>query len=318
MKLFHLILAGGLEPDGGQTVIPHSLLGFFRRGILKSLLLGRGLKHAPVAEGLFTNMIQFFIAILLFAGSEQGQVEITADKQERDKNIFRYTGNVLATYQDMRVEAGIITYDETTKELTAGDHVRFVRGEEHLEADHITLNVETKASILTNAKGELGPGLFITAAEAQRSEDGRYYLKNATITTCDGPRPGWTLALARAVLDTNKQVTARNSIFRLESVPLFYLPYVMVPTSDRARSTGFLIPSTSSSTAKGRSLREEFFWAINRSADATFTGEYFSLRGPAGAIDFIKYPCTVAGKRFIEATGFKPLFTLDETFASVR
>ena len=38
---------------------------------------------------------------------------------------------------------------------------------------------------------------------------------------------------------------------------------------------------------------------------------------PAGAIDFIKYPCTVAGKRFIEATGFKPLFTLDETFASV-
>ena len=229
-------------------------------------------------------MIQFFIAILLFAGSEQGQVEITADKQERDKNIFRYTGNVLATYQDMRVEAGIITYDEATKELTAGDHVRFVRGEEHLEADHITLNVETKASILTNAKGELGPGLFITAAEAQRSEDGRYYLKNATITTCDGPRPGWTLALARAVLDTNKQVTARNSIFRLESVPLFYLPYVMVPTSDRARSTGFLIPSTSSSTAKGRSLREEFFWAINRSADATFTGEYFTKRGPAGAV----------------------------------
>lgn len=39
---------------------------------------------------------------------------------------------------------------------------------------------------------------------------------------------------------------------------------------------------------------------------------------PPGAIDFIKYPCTVNGKRFVEATGFKPLFTLDETFASVR
>ena len=39
---------------------------------------------------------------------------------------------------------------------------------------------------------------------------------------------------------------------------------------------------------------------------------------PPGAIDFIKYPCTVAGKRFVEATGFKPLFTLDETFASIR
>src|SRR5205814_6050098 len=91
-------------------------------------------------------------------------------------------------------------------------------------------------------------------------------------------------------LDTDKQVTARNSIFRLESVPLFYLPYVMVPTSDRARSTGFLIPSTSSSTTKGRSLRESFYWAINRSADATFTGEYFTKRGPAGAIDFRAVP----------------------------
>jgi UDP-glucose 4-epimerase len=53
----------------------------------------------------------------------------------------------------------------------------------------------------------------------------------------------------------------------------------------------------------------------------TLFGRLFQLgmfHTPAGAIDFIKYPCTVAGKRFIEATGFKPLFTLDETFASVR
>jgi hypothetical protein len=39
---------------------------------------------------------------------------------------------------------------------------------------------------------------------------------------------------------------------------------------------------------------------------------------PAAAIDYIKYPCTVSGKRFIEASGFKPMFTLEETFASVR
>jgi len=50
-------------------------------------------------------------------------------------------------------------------------------------------------------------------------------------------------------------------------------------------------------------------------------GRLFQLglfHAPPGAIDYIKYPCTVAGKRFIEATGFKPLFTLDETFASIR
>jgi UDP-glucose 4-epimerase len=39
---------------------------------------------------------------------------------------------------------------------------------------------------------------------------------------------------------------------------------------------------------------------------------------PPGAIDFVKYPCTVNGRRFREATGFAPLFTLEDTFASVR
>jgi len=39
---------------------------------------------------------------------------------------------------------------------------------------------------------------------------------------------------------------------------------------------------------------------------------------PPGAMDFLKYPCTVDGSHFARATGFTPLFTLEETFASVR
>jgi len=39
---------------------------------------------------------------------------------------------------------------------------------------------------------------------------------------------------------------------------------------------------------------------------------------PPGAIDFVKYPCTLDGRRFREATGFTPRRSLEETFASVR
>ena len=38
---------------------------------------------------------------------------------------------------------------------------------------------------------------------------------------------------------------------------------------------------------------------------------------PSGAIDFIKYPCTLDGSRFVKETGFEPLFGLREIFASV-
>ncbi len=38
---------------------------------------------------------------------------------------------------------------------------------------------------------------------------------------------------------------------------------------------------------------------------------------PVGAIDFLKYPVTLSGKRFVEATNFRPLFGLEEIFHSV-
>lgn len=41
-------------------------------------------------------------------------------------------------------------------------------------------------------------------------------------------------------------------------------------------------------------------------------------RFPPGAIDFIKYPCTVSDSRFIAATGFEPKWSLHDIFAQLR
>ncbi len=236
-------------------------------------------------------MIQITLGIFLVLWTQQDQIEITAaGPQGWEERIYHAKENVTVTYRDMRLVADEVTYNDNTKILTADGHLKFNRGEEQIEASHSSFNVETDAGDFSNVRGQLGPGFFITAQEAHRTEEGQYQLKNATVTTCDGPRPGWTLALARAVVDPNRRIVARGSTFRLEKIPLFYMPYVTIPSEDRPRQTGFLIPSTSTSTTKGRSLRESFYWAINRSADATFTGEYFTKRGPAGAVDFRAVP----------------------------
>ena len=39
---------------------------------------------------------------------------------------------------------------------------------------------------------------------------------------------------------------------------------------------------------------------------------------PVGAFDYIKYPVTLSSRRFVEATGFEPLFGLEETFRGIR
>jgi hypothetical protein len=39
---------------------------------------------------------------------------------------------------------------------------------------------------------------------------------------------------------------------------------------------------------------------------------------PAGAIDYLKFPVTLSGQRFVEATNFRCLFGLEEIFQSLR
>lgn len=235
-------------------------------------------------------MLQLALLLFVWTG-QQGEVVITSDgPQEREGSVYRVTRNVVVTYQDVRIEADRLTWDESTNEVDAGDRVRFTRGNESLEGARLTMDLDTRSGVLTNARGQLGAGFFIVAEEARRRQDGLYEVRNASITTCGGPRPGWTFGAARAVVDPQNQVTARNSIFRLQGIPLFYLPYVIAPTTEKSRSSGFLIPGTSTSTAKGRSVRQSFYYAINRSADATFTGEYFSKRGIAGGVDFRAVP----------------------------
>jgi len=238
-------------------------------------------------------MLHLAIVIFLLFGTPQDQEELTITSVHFEKNgdIHQYRENVVATYSDLKVEADTLTWDRSTNIVTAENNVRYTNGQEHLKADRVTFDVSTKAGDFKQVSGEVGPGFFISAEEAHRTEDGKYQLKNATVTTCcDGPRPGWSLSLARAMVDPEKRVTAKGSVLRLESIPVFYLPYVTVPNTERPRSTGFLAPSTSTSTTKGRAVRESFYWAINRSADATFTGEYFTKRGPAGAVDFRAIP----------------------------
>ena len=63
--------------------------------------------------------------LLVFGQQADDEVTITADAQERDGTIASATGNVVVLYQDVRVEASWVRYDESTRILEAGDSVHF-------------------------------------------------------------------------------------------------------------------------------------------------------------------------------------------------
>jgi len=62
-------------------------------------------------------------------------------------------------------------------------------------------------------------------------------------------------------------------------VPMLYTPILYYPTKRENRATGILLPTYGTSTLRGQSLHNAFFWAINRSQDATFMHDWYASTG---------------------------------------
>jgi LPS-assembly protein len=224
-----------------------------------------------------------------FFSCGSGNPGIAALSQVPLGGLLRCSEGAIVTYKDTRVEADWMELDPATNQLTAGDHVRFVRGGERLNGARLSFNLDTNTGTFTEVSGEI-EGFYVKAAETERRADDTWHLTKPMATACTGDCPRWRFTWREADITPGERVSGKGMAFRFQNVPLFYLPRFAMPTARKERASGFLIPDTSTSTTKGRSVRQAFFWAINRSYDATLTGEYFSKRGPAGTIDFRGIP----------------------------
>src|SRR5947199_6182736 len=66
-----------------------------------------------------------------------------------------------------------------------------------------------------------------------------------------------------------------------KGIPVLFLPALYYPIGSNNRQTGFLMPSYGSSTLKGQTISNGFFWAIDRSRDMTILHDFYSKTGQA-------------------------------------
>ena len=107
----------------------------------------------------------------------------------------------------------------------------------------------------------------------------KYRITNGGFSTCAQPTPRWDLHAGTVILNVDHYTVLTNMVMNVKGVPMFYLPVMYYPTKREDRATGFLIPTYGASTLRGQSLHNAFFWAIDRSQDATFTHDWFSKTG---------------------------------------
>lgn len=202
--------------------------------------------------------------------------------------------NVQINCNDVQLFADQVELISDADRLRATGNVVFVSTGNRISADRLDFNTRTKtgtfyvASGIANLEargvdrsffGTQEPDAFFWGETIEKLGPRTYKITRGGFTTCVQPTPRWQLVATSVVLTLEKHASLTNALLKVKDVPVFYIPAMYYPINKEDRATGFLIPIYGSSSVNGQTIREAFFWAINRSQDATFYGDYFSKTG---------------------------------------
>jgi LPS-assembly protein len=224
--------------------------------------------------------------------SRSDTVEIVADRQSKLGNIFIADGYVIATAGDFRLQADHVTYNEESGDMVAEGNVIFDEGtDQRVTARRAEINWTSRRGTFWDTTGftnrtQTGEYLYFTAERIEKTGAETYVLYNATVTACEEALPKWTFSAKRANLKVGDRVKLYNSVFRIRNVPFFLLPFTWIPVTKKERKSGFLLPTTGTSTQKGRTLKFAYYQTLGDSADITLRGDVYTKRGIGMGAEF--------------------------------
>lgn len=227
-------------------------------------------------------------------------VYVSSVTQEVVGHVFHLRGAAHVETIDMLLTADELDWDKDTGEVEARGHVHFehfAKGEK-MDCDRAEYNIDEETGKFYTVTGsataqiQARPGLLTTTNPyyfqgkwAERLKD-HYILHNGFLTDCLVPRPWWVLKAPVFDVVPGEHAIARHSWFYLKRVPLLYTPFFYKSLKKQPRRSGLLIPNVGNSSLHGKMVGFGYYWAINRSYDLLYRGQYFSQAGLAHHVDF--------------------------------
>lgn len=232
------------------------------------------------------------------------EIHIEATEQNKIGDVYIYTGYVDATYQNIRLQADRVEFNETTSNAIAEGNVIFDQGaDQRVTARRAEINIASKLGSFYDVTGftdrtATGEFLYYTATRVDKVSPDEYVLYEADITACEDAVPKWSFKTKVAKLRANDRVRLRNAVFDIKGKPIFWLPYASIPIDRRERKSGFLLPRFGNSNTRGFTYSQAYYQTLGRSADATIRGDYFSARGLGLGFEFRARTDERSGIRF--------------------
>lgn len=207
-------------------------------------------------------------------------VLLNADSMFRDSEneVMELEGNVQIVMQTQHIKADKARVNFRTRQAQLNGHVEIASQKTTVGGSAATLDYENNTGVVYDGFVQSGPVVF-SGSVLQKVNEDEYYVSNADFTTCTNCPPTWGFSGSNIRAELGGYAYIKNSFLKIASVPVFWLPYLIVPLKSD-RQSGLLTPRLLGDQAGGIAVSESYFWAISRSSDATFGLTNYEKRGP--------------------------------------
>jgi len=227
-----------------------------------------------------------------WAGDMQGPID--------EPGEHTLSGGFSVRFRDYRAWGDTLFYNDETEHIRAEGSVVLMRGNEVLRGSRLELDPRTETASVFDVEGNLGTDYFFTGSAVHKLSDERFTILDAQFTACeatDGKVPDWSFRARKVDVNASGYAKTRGASFRVKNAPVIYLPYMLWPVKS-SRVSGFLMPKPGFSTRRGPSLGIAYFWAINRSYDATFNVDLYAGAPVNAGSAFSAQPFWALGTEF--------------------
>ncbi|MGE6649423.1 LPS assembly protein LptD [Shewanella colwelliana] len=209
------------------------------------------------------------------------QIKIVSDSSTAkmgDKATF--AGDVTFSQGGRHIAADNAVLDQANERLDANGNLVFQDSMFTVTADSLSAEMRSNSAELSGAQYWLhGQQIHGEAEKLEITQDNNLHLTNTNFTTCPPGDTSWLLEAETIKIDSTEEWGELwDAKLKIGDVPVFYLPYMTIPVSEK-RKSGFLFPLFSTSTTNGVEVATPYYWNISPEYDLTFTPHYMSARG---------------------------------------
>ncbi|MFO7839340.1 MAG: LPS assembly protein LptD [Desulfosalsimonadaceae bacterium] len=213
---------------------------------------------------------------------------INADRivYEKEQNVYKAFGNVVVKKKETTLSADTVRLNRRSMKAVATGNVRLETRGDFISGSKITFNLNSrKGSIVDGTIFIAEKNFYIRGDKIQKIGESSYEIHHGSFTSCEGENPDWKLTGRELSLDIGGYGKIKHAALWARKLPLLYTPYFVFPVK-RDRQSGLLAPEASYSDKNGLSWNQPFYWAINRSCDATFYYHQIEKRGEKLGMEF--------------------------------